>query len=133
MGGHGGLYLGFRHVDFFGACGSMSGALSIESLAGRYEISKVLGDTADKKRYHSYSIFNKMEQLPTHPLAIIIDCGTSDQFITMNRKAHEKMNQLKIPHDYIERPGGHDWKYWANAVEYQLLFFRKYFNESYAL
>ena len=29
MGGHGGLFLGFRHADFFGACGSMSGALVV--------------------------------------------------------------------------------------------------------
>ena len=30
MGGHGGLFLGFRHANFFGACGSMSGALVLE-------------------------------------------------------------------------------------------------------
>lgn len=32
------------------------------------------------------------------------------------------MVRLKIPHEYIERPGKHDWAYWRNAVEYQLLF-----------
>src|SRR5687768_17361387 len=30
MGGHGGLFIGFRHANFFSACGSMSGALVIE-------------------------------------------------------------------------------------------------------
>jgi len=29
MGGHGGLFLGFRHQDVFGACGSMSGGVDI--------------------------------------------------------------------------------------------------------
>jgi enterochelin esterase-like enzyme len=38
------------------------------------------------------------------------------------------MLELDIPHDYIERPGGHSWDYWGNAVEYQLLFFSKLFN-----
>jgi S-formylglutathione hydrolase FrmB len=41
------------------------------------------------------------------------------------------MLSLKIPHDYIERPGRHDWQYWATAVQYQLLFFRNYFNKAY--
>ncbi len=29
MGGHGGLFLAFRHADLFSACGSMSGALHV--------------------------------------------------------------------------------------------------------
>jgi S-formylglutathione hydrolase FrmB len=31
MGGHGGLYLGFRHADIFGGCGSMSGGVDLNS------------------------------------------------------------------------------------------------------
>jgi S-formylglutathione hydrolase FrmB len=37
MGGHGGLYLGWRHSDFFGACGSMSGAIDISRITRGYE------------------------------------------------------------------------------------------------
>ncbi|MDQ3277765.1 MAG: esterase family protein, partial [Bacteroidota bacterium] len=37
-----------------------------------------------------------------------------------------------IPHDYTERPGKHDWAYWASAVQYQLLYFRNYFNRNVA-
>ena len=62
-------------------------------------------------------------------LALIIDCGVSDFFYPDNRKVHQKMLELKIPHDYIERPGNHSWNYWANAVEFQLLFFHKFFRE----
>ncbi len=35
---------------------------------------------------------------------------------------------LIIPYDYKETPGKHDWNYWRNAVEYQALFFRNFFN-----
>jgi enterochelin esterase-like enzyme len=35
----------------------------------------------------------------------------------------------KIPHDYIERPGKHDWNYWRNAVQYQLLYFSRFFQQ----
>jgi putative tributyrin esterase len=33
------------------------------------------------------------------------------------------MMEMEVPHDYTERPGGHTWDYWDNAIKYQLLFF----------
>lgn len=128
MGGHGGLFLGFRHADFFGACGSMSGALLIDYITRGFNVEKRLGDTANKQRYVEYSIMKQMETYPKDSLAIIMDCGTEDFIIEMSRQAHQKMLALKIPHDYTERPGRHDWNYWRTAVQFQLLFFRNYFN-----
>ncbi len=130
MGGHGGLFLGFRHASFFGACGSISGALLIEYINRNYGVERLLGDTTNKELYRQYSIMKQMESYPKDSIAVIIDCGTEDFLIDMNRAVHQKMLQLKIPHEYIERPGRHDWHYWANAVEYQLFFFRKYFDKA---
>lgn len=130
MGGHGGLFLGFRHAHRFGACGSMSGALGIEYITRGFSVEKRLGDTSNKERYREYSIFKQMETYPKDSVAIIIDCGVDDFVIQMSRMAHSKMLDLKIPHEYVERPGKHDWKYWANAIKYQLFFFREYFDKA---
>lgn len=130
MGGHGALFLGFRHADFFGACGSMSGALVIERITRGFQVEKRLGDTSNKERYNEYSIMKQMESYPGDSLAVIMDSGTEDPIVEMSRMAHRKMLALKIPHDYIERPGRHDWSYWRTAVQFQLLFFRNYFNRS---
>ncbi len=132
MGGHGGIFLGFRHTDTFGACGSMSGALDISYIKQGYDVSKRLGDTSINKNYYTQlSAVTQLEKYdPKDSLAIIIDCGVQDFIVMMSRNAHEKMLKLKIPHDYIERPGAHDWKYWNTAVRYQLLFFREYFNRN---
>lgn len=128
MGGHGGLFLGFRHAATFGACGSMSGGVELYTSRNKYDIIKRLGDTlTHADNWKKYSVINVIESYPADSLAIIIDCGTEDFFYGINHRLHEKMLQLKIPHDYIERPGKHDWIYWANAVKYQLLFFRNYF------
>lgn len=128
MGGHGGLFLGFRHANLFGACGSMSGALDISRITRNYDVEKRLGDTAiNKQKYQDWSVINVIEKYPTDSLAIIIDCGTEDRIVDMSRRTHEKMLQLKIPHDYTERPGKHDWDYWRRALKYQLLFFKEYF------
>ncbi|MDB5249033.1 MAG: hypothetical protein JWQ40_3427 [Segetibacter sp.] len=129
MGGHGGLFLGFRHADNFGACGSMSGALDVSRITKGYDVEKRLGDTlANRQTYLDWSVINVIEKYPKDSIAIIVDCGTEDGLITINRRTHAKMLQLKIPHDYTERPGKHDWDYWKNAVRYQLLFFKQYFD-----
>ena len=130
MGGHGGLYLGLRHADYFGACGSISGSVDLRSWANRFAIAKRIGDTTDSDfSWKKYSVLQMIDTPFQHSSAIIIDCGTEDIFINVNRQLHQKLLALKIPHVYIERPGRHNWDYWRNAIEYQLLFFRKYFNQ----
>ncbi len=129
MGGHGGMFLSFRHADIFGACGSMSGGVDLNDSRNKFEIIKRLGDTIlQADNWRKYSVLNIVENIPKESLAIIFDCGMDDFFYPGNKKLHEKLLRLKIPHDYIERPGQHDWNYWSNSVAYQLLFFKKYFD-----
>jgi len=129
MGGHGGLFLGFRHADIFGACGSMSGGVDLPGFKTQFDIGKRLGDTLTQAaNFANYSVTHVIETKPAAPLHIIFDCGTEDFFYTINHALHEKMVQMHIPHDYIERPGGHSWEYWANSIKYQLLFFTDYFS-----
>ena len=98
------------------------------SAINKYDLAKRIGDTINhKKNWVNYSVISIIEKSPKDSLAIIIDCGINDQFYVDNKKLHEKMIRLKIDHDYIERPGGHTWTYWANSIEYQLLFFIKFF------
>src|SRR4030095_8774740 len=131
MGGHGGLFLGFRHSETFGACGSMSGGVDLNYSRNKFDVIKRLGDTiryADN--WKKYSVINVVENKPAESLRIIFDCGTEDFFFQNNRDLHEKMLRLKIPHDYIERPGQHNWDYWRNSVKYQLYFFKNYFESN---
>lgn len=128
MGGHGALFLAFRHSETFGACGSMSGALDVSLIKKGYDMDKRLGDTlTNLKYYQDWSVLKVIEKYPKDSLAITMDCGLQDFIYGMSKATHDKMVQLNIPHDYTERPGKHDWNYWTNAVGYQLLFFRDYF------
>lgn len=47
----------------------------------------------------------------------------------MNRQLHEKLLKRGIAHDYIVRPGAHNLKYWNNSIEYQWLFFHRFFEK----
>jgi S-formylglutathione hydrolase FrmB len=128
MGGHGALFLALRHADVFGAAGSMSGGVDLNESKGRFDVGKRIGDTIlQSNEWHDRSVLNLVENYTHTNLKIIFDCGTGDIFIEGNRRLHEKMLQLKIPHEYVERPGVHNWDYWSNAITFQLLFFQRFF------
>jgi S-formylglutathione hydrolase FrmB len=130
MGGHGGIFLAFRHSELYSACGSMSGALHVTVITKGYQVEKRLGDTAINRKYwNDWSALNVVENKPKDSLGIIIDCGTEDRVMPMNRAMHDKLLKLKISHEYTERPGNHDWRYWNIAIDYQLLYFSKHFKQ----
>ncbi|MEM7373178.1 MAG: alpha/beta hydrolase family protein [Bacteroidota bacterium] len=128
MGGHGAFYLAFRHQDIWGAAGSMSGGMDLRPFPKNWDIPKRLGDYANHKdNWEQSSVVNLIYLLDGKELALIFDCGTDDFFFGVNQRMHQKLLERNIPHDYIERPGDHNWDYWGNAIRYQLLFFSEYF------
>jgi len=128
MGGHGALYLALRHPGTFGAAGSMSGGVDLRPFPTSWDIAIRIGDFRSfNENWQKMSVVNMMGNDLSQPVSYMIECGTDDFFYEVNRQLHEKMLALKIPHDYVERPGKHNWEYWGNAVEYQLLFFKKHF------
>jgi enterochelin esterase-like enzyme len=46
-----------------------------------------------------------------------------------NKALHEKLLERNIPHDFTVRPGAHSWEYWGNSINYQMLFFSRFFNK----
>ncbi len=128
MGGHGALYLAIKHQDVFGAAGSTSGGVDMRPFPRNWEISKRLGTITDyPERWEQNSVVNLTHLLTLKSLSLIIDCGTADFFYDVNIKLHNKLLESKIPHDFIIRPGAHNWEYWSNAIGYELLFFAKFF------
>lgn len=128
MGGHGALYLALRHPDIFGAAGSMSGGVDLRESHNQFDISKRIGDTITQAAaWHDYSVVYLVEKYPSTTIKIIFDCGVDDFFIEGNRHLHRALLQLKIPHEYAEKPGGHSWDYWRRSLPFHLLFFSRYF------
>ncbi len=131
MGGHGALYLAFRHQDVFGTAGSMSGGVDIRPFPNNWDISKRLGSyNSNPDVWEKNTVVNMIHLLTPNSLAIIIDCGSEDFFYKVNCDLHSKLLGRNIPHDFISRPGGHDWNYWKNAVKYQFLFMNNYFQRN---
>lgn len=128
MGGHGALWLSFRHKDVFGAAGSTSGGVDIRPFPTNWEIPNLLGEfAANKKSWDEHTVINQVDKIQNGDLALIIDCGEGDFFLTVNKDLHERLLGRGINHDFITRPGVHNGPYWQNSIDYQILFFSKYF------
>lgn len=128
MGGHGAMWVAIRHQDRFGACGATSGGLDFRSFPESWEIKDVLGDYyTNNARWDSHTVINQLHLIKPG-LAILFDCGTEDFFHEVNERLHKEMEYRNIKHDYISRPGIHDYEYWNRAIVYQLQFFADYFN-----
>jgi S-formylglutathione hydrolase FrmB len=131
MGGHGALYLAIKHQDVYGAAGSMSGGVDIRPFPNNWDMAKHLGTYSEyPERWESNTVINMLNHLTPNSLAIIIDCGTEDFFFRVNENLHQQLLYRNIQHNYIIRPGGHSWPYWTNAVKYQMLFMKNYFDNA---
>ena len=105
MGGHGAMWNAIRHKDTFGASGSTSGGMD------------------------NHTVINQIDKIENGDLAIIVDCGEGDFFLNVNKDLHNRLFEKKIDHDFITRPGGHTGQYWNNSIDYQILFFDKFFKK----
>ncbi len=129
MGGHGALYVGIRHQDTFGSMGSLSGGVDIRPFSDRWNIASRLGTKEEfPERWEENTVINMTCLLRPGDMNIVFDCGTEDFFFEVNCALHEKLLDQGIPHEFYTRPGHHNWKYWLNAIKYQVLFFSDCFN-----
>lgn len=132
MGGYGALKFGLKYPDRFALAGSFSGALD----AARFDVKmfgsgwKVLTDSIDavygpmgSKTRAENDLFKMIEEIKPETVGklpfIYLDCGTEDILITSNRDFATALLQKKIPHEFTQRPGKHDWDFWkVSTVEF---------------
>lgn len=130
MGGHGALWNAIRHKDVFGAAGSTSGGMDIRPFPKNWQMAEQLGEwETNKEVWDAHTVVNQIDSLQNGDLALIIDCGESDFFLEVNKDLHNRLLERKIDHDFITRPGGHTGTYWNNSIDYQILFFSKFFRK----
>lgn len=136
MGGHGAMFIACRHPELYAAVGSMSGVMNINTATWKVpadfakarteNLARLLGPPKEGDTpYPGYTMVTLADRLKTNNLPLILDIGVDDFLIDGNRDLHRQLMANQTPHDYTERPGGHTWPYWENALPYQLLFFSK--------
>ena len=131
MGGHGAFYLAIRHPELFDAVSGMSSGVDLTFSTVKWELAKILGPfELYPNRWYDHSVVNMVDLIQEGFMPILIDCGYNDFFIDINRSFHHLLIDKNISHIYVEKPGGHNWDYWTNALDEHLQFFENAFNES---
>lgn len=110
MGGFGAVYLGLKHPDRFASIWAHSGAFRT------YERLLELGWGEDAAR--TADVAALVASVEGDALGTLsFDCGTEDSLLPGNRLLDRLLTERKLPHRYLEHPGGHTWDYWDTHVQ----------------
>ncbi len=125
MGGYGALKLGLKYPRMFSAVASMSGAAAAARLRGegmddevfRKLVEGVFGpaDNPDRALNDPFELVVKVprEEIPQLYLSI----GSEDFLLQENREFVQLLAKLKIPYDYHEVRGKHEWPVWDQEIQ----------------
>jgi len=126
MGGYGGLKFGLKYPEMFSLVGSFSGALGAagwtEKNAGAIakSMDSVFGADEASETRKANDVFKMIREITPEKLKslpfIYQSCGTEDFLIKNNQDFLTLLNDKKVPHEFREHPGIHDWIFWDDQV-----------------
>ncbi|MCB1023654.1 MAG: esterase family protein [Acidobacteria bacterium] len=129
MGGYGGLKFGVKYPGEFVLAGSFSGALRAaqwteKDLTGGFRplldsINSIFGTAGSEARKQN-DIFSLVESASAEDLKklpfLYLDCGTEDFLITQSQDFAALLLKKKVPHEFRQLPGIHNWKFWDAQI-----------------
>lgn len=127
MGGYGAIKFGLKYPEMFSLAGSFSGALGAASITekeipgalGR-SIEAIFGPVGSETR-KSNDLFEMVRSATPEKIKAVpflyLDCGTEDFLFLNNRDFVALLLEKKVPHEYRQLPGAHNWTYWDAQVQ----------------
>jgi len=112
MGGYGALRIGLGYPDRFASANSHSGALMFGSRRPDSPERALMIGNEPAGTDHDLNALAKKAKAAGNLPRLRIDCGVDDFLIEDNRSLHRSFLKMKIPHEYEEFPGVHNWGYW---------------------
>jgi S-formylglutathione hydrolase FrmB len=130
MGGYGALKFGVKHPDKFIFAASMSGAVDVATRMEDYLKVKWEALTVSVRQTYGApdgttradnDLFKLVRGFPAERFAslpfLYLDCGTEDGLVAPNRELAAILLERKIPHEFRQLPGKHNWIYWDQQVQ----------------
>lgn len=123
MGGYGALLLGLKHPQLFTLAGSFSGGVGAaqSDSANSKEIFGAMNSPLRKENDLLELIKTAKPPLPF----LYVSCGTEDRALEGNRRLVQSLYAAKIPYEYRELPGEHNWYFWDDQVQQLLQVLRR--------
>ena len=128
MGGYGSLKFAFKFPSRFALAASMSGALGAASWTDselknlefiRQSLLKTFGPVGSATRADNdlLKLTREVSAAAIKSLPVLyLDCGTEDILFPGNRSYADLLVERKIPHEFRQLPGNHNWQYWDQQV-----------------
>jgi S-formylglutathione hydrolase FrmB len=129
MGGYGSIKFGLKYPEMFSLVGSFSGALGAASLTEKEvgtkgaiaeSILSVYGNPKSETR-KANDIFQMAKEISPDKIKslpfIYVDCGTEDFLYQSNRDFANLLQEKKIPHEFRQLPGAHNWRFWDSQIK----------------
>jgi len=125
MGGYGALKLGLKYPQMFSAVASLSGAVAaarwrqrpLEDAEFNKLIDSVFGP-ADNPARAANDPFELVKKVPAELRPqLYLSIGSEDFLLEENREFVRLLAQLKIPYEYREIPGKHEWPVWDHQIQ----------------
>ncbi len=132
MGGYGAMKFGLKYPDKFALVGSFSGALGAagwtDAVFTKTGMKGAIPDSIksvygadDSPTRAANDIFKIVKELTPEKIQalpfIYQSCGTEDFLIQNNHDFSALLFEKKIPHEFRELPGVHDWKFWDAQIQ----------------
>lgn len=125
MGGYGAMKLGLKHPDMFAAIASLSGALAaewgrklpIEDEAFQNLMDGIYGPDNNPGRTQEDPFELIKKQQPNEIPQLYIAIGSDDFLLEKNRRFVKLLSDFKIPYEYREVPGKHEWPVWEGQIQ----------------
>lgn len=127
MGGFGALRIGAKHASRMAGISAHSPVTSLAVLS-QFVQDPIENDLAAGKRDADILYWMRRNRSRLPPIRF--DCGTEDSLLDNNRALHAALSRARIPHEYEEHPGGHDWEYWQKHVRTTLRFVSRIASQS---
>ena len=119
MGGYGAVNFGLKHPEVFGFVASLSGALDAPSRIDDSSIMDAFGELNSVER-KTNDVFRLAEEFRSDRISQLpyfyLDCGRDDPWLSSNQRFAEILFRRKIPVEFRQLPGKHDWPYWDKQV-----------------
>jgi len=128
MGGYGSLKFAFKFPSRFALAASMSGVLGAASWTDselknlefiRQSLLKTFGPVGSATRAENdlLKLTREVSATAIKSLPVLyLDCGTEDVLFPGNRSYVDLLVERKIPHEFRQLPGNHNWQYWDQQV-----------------
>jgi len=123
MGGFGALRLGLKFPNKYGSVYAHSSVIPTQAELSEWE------PPFPPTVHNDMDCYRLAERIdPAKLPRLSFDCGVDDTLIMDNRRFHDHLTKLSLPHHYAEYPGAHTWDYWNTHVQTALRQHAEVFN-----